>query len=226
MSFKIKLKLLRDAALVYGNGDASKALQGFSPATRFSVGIDLRACLELGVEQVKITPGERLPVGSGIAVEPVCFDGHAEHGSVAPAVGAGVNVLLGDEVLKSTPAGSALEPAILENQTGRKTDREGILSGDAKPVNTAAIAGFVYSRSGLGAKHGLVVAQGVGVIDPDYRGEIIVWLLNTSQQEITVHRGDRIAQLLFLTCLCPVFELVDELGQTGRGAGGFGHTGR
>lgn len=90
---------------------------------------------------------------------------------------------------------------------------------------SAGIAGFVYSRSGLGAVQGLVVAQGVGVIDPDYRGEIVVFLLNTSQEPRTVRRGERVAQLVFQPV--PRAELleVSALGETHRGAGGFGHTG-
>ena len=87
------------------------------------------------------------------------------------------------------------------------------------------LAGFVYSRSGLGAKHGLTVAQGVGVIDPDYRGEIVVWLLNTSQTHQTVACGDRIAQLVIQPFVRTKVTPVDALGETHRGAGGFGHTG-
>lgn len=89
----------------------------------------------------------------------------------------------------------------------------------------AGVAGFVYSRSGLGAMKGLTVAQGVGVIDPDYRGEIKVALLNTSQETHTVNRGDRIAQLIFQPYFPAAFRPVEELGETRRGAGGFGHTG-
>ncbi len=88
------------------------------------------------------------------------------------------------------------------------------------------VAGFVFSRSGLGAKHGLTVAQGVGVIDPDYRGEIMVWLLNTGQEPRTITRGERVAQLLFLPVFLAALETVSSLGATERGAGGFGHTGR
>lgn len=94
-----------------------------------------------------------------------------------------------------------------------------------EPV-TPGFAGFVYARSGLGAKHGLTVAQGVGLIDPDYRGEIIIWLLNTAQEDRMVKQGERVAQLVFQPYLRPVVSLVDSLGQTGRGSGGFGHTGR
>lgn len=87
------------------------------------------------------------------------------------------------------------------------------------------VAGFVYSRSGLGTKRGLTVSQGVGVIDPDYRGEIFVSLLNTSGEVRSVTRGERIAQLVFQPFFQADISVVEELGDTVRGAGGFGHTG-
>lgn len=88
------------------------------------------------------------------------------------------------------------------------------------------VAGFVYSRSGLGARDGLTVAQGVGVIDPDYTGEILVMLLNTSEAMRRIERGERIAQLVFQPCVRPLWQEVPSLEPTDRGAGGFGHTGR
>ncbi len=104
--------------------------------------------------------------------------------------------------------------------------RAKIPAGLAMEILTPGYAGFVFSRSGLGAKHGLTVAQGVGVIDPDYRGEIIVWLLNTSEETRVVRKGERIAQLLFLPFALARLTAVEQLGATDRGAGGFGHTGR
>ncbi|MDO5484247.1 MAG: dUTP diphosphatase [Desulfovibrionaceae bacterium] len=88
------------------------------------------------------------------------------------------------------------------------------------------LAGFVYSRSGLGAREGLTVAQGVGVIDPDYTGEILVMLLNTADQVRHITRGERVAQLVFQPYARPLWQEVPELASTQRGAGGFGHTGR
>ena len=88
------------------------------------------------------------------------------------------------------------------------------------------VAGFIYSRSGLGAVKGLTVAQGVGVIDADYRGELVVWLLNTSDRPLAVSRGDRVAQLVFQPVCRLEPKAVDALSQTERGSGGFGHTGR
>jgi dUTP pyrophosphatase len=104
--------------------------------------------------------------------------------------------------------------------------RVAVPTGIAIEIGRPGIAGFVFSRSGLGAKHGLTVAQGVGVIDPDYRGEIVVWLLNTSQEPRTIQANERIAQLVLLHVFSPVISVVEELGDTARGAGGFGHTGK
>lgn len=105
-------------------------------------------------------------------------------------------------------------------------ERVAVPTGIAIEIGRPGLAGFILSRSGLGAKHGLTVAQGVGVIDPDYRGEIIVWLLNTSQEPRTIQANERIAQLVILHVFAPVLQVVEELGDTSRGNGGFGHTGK
>ena len=94
----------------------------------------------------------------------------------------------------------------------RRGGRLAIPSGIAVEPLTPGIAGFVYSRSGLGAMQGLTVAQGVGVIDPDYRGEITVVLLNTSGEERRLRRGDRIAQLVFQPALQVELEECETLG--------------
>jgi dUTP pyrophosphatase len=99
-------------------------------------------------------------------------------------------------------------------------------AGIAIEIVRPGIAGFVFSRSGLGTKQGLTVSQGVGVIDPDYRGEIKVSLLNTSPDTQRVTRSQRIAQLVFLPFFHARILPVKELGETARGAGGFGHTGK
>lgn len=103
--------------------------------------------------------------------------------------------------------------------------RRAVQTGLAIEIVTPGIAGFVFSRSGLGTKEGLVVSQGVGVIDPDYRGEIIVSLMNTSQTPKTIFSGQRIAQLLFMPAHQARLVPVAELNPSGRGHGGFGHTG-
>ena len=87
-------------------------------------------------------------------------------------------------------------------------------------------AGFVFARSGLGIKHGIVPANCVGVIDSDYRGELTVGLVNHGDVPYTIQPGDRIAQLMVLPILRPTLTVVEELDETERGAGGFGSTGR
>ena len=86
--------------------------------------------------------------------------------------------------------------------------------------------GAVFARSGLAAKQGLRPANCVGVCDSDYRGEYIVALHNDTEFPQTVSSGDRIAQLVILPFIEADFEFVDELDDTGRGAGGFGSTGK
>ena len=149
---KVSVLYLRDAAALYGSG--------ISYATAGSAGMDLRACQD--EDEILIRAGARVPVPSGICIEPDAPD----------------------------------------------------------------VAGFVYSRSGLGAVRGLVVAQGVGVIDADYRGEIVVWLLNTSDFPLSVRRGERVAQLVFQPVRRLEPQTADVLSETTRGSGGFGHTGR
>ena len=86
--------------------------------------------------------------------------------------------------------------------------------------------GAVFARSGLASKQGLRPANCVGVCDSDYRGEYIVMLYNDSDSPRTVLDGDRIAQLVVLPYLTVEFEEAEALSETGRGAGGFGSTGR
>ena len=86
--------------------------------------------------------------------------------------------------------------------------------------------GLVFARSGLSVKKGIALANGVGVIDSDYTGEILVGLLNTSKEAYTVMPGERIAQLVVMPVLPLPVEEVEELKDTQRGAGGFGSTGR
>jgi len=86
--------------------------------------------------------------------------------------------------------------------------------------------GFLYARSGLATKQGLAPANKVGVIDSDYRGEIMVALFNHSAETRSVQPGERIAQLVIAPFLKASFEEADDLSDTGRGSGGFGSTGK
>lgn len=85
--------------------------------------------------------------------------------------------------------------------------------------------GALFARSGLAAKMGLRPANCVGVVDSDYRGEVIVALHNDTETSVTVEPNQRIAQLCVIPYLQVELEECDDLGQTVRGAGGFGHTG-
>ena len=85
--------------------------------------------------------------------------------------------------------------------------------------------GFIYARSGLASKRGLAPANKVGVVDADYRGEVMVALHNHSAIPQTVAVGERIAQLVIAPFLKVVYEEQDELSETVRGVGGFGSTG-
>lgn len=86
-------------------------------------------------------------------------------------------------------------------------------------------AGLIYARSGLASKKGLAPANKVGVVDADYRGEIMVALHNHSEVTASIENGERIAQMVITPFLKAEFNLVDELSETLRGSGGFGSTG-
>ncbi len=87
------------------------------------------------------------------------------------------------------------------------------------------LVGLVFARSGLSCKQDLAPANKVGVIDADYRGEVMVMLHNHGTQNRTVNNGDRIAQIMFTPYVQAEFTVTDTLSDTARGAGGFGHTG-
>ena len=88
-------------------------------------------------------------------------------------------------------------------------------------------AGLVLPRSGLAARHGVTCLNAPGLIDPGYRGEVAVILVNTDPSTAyEIHRGDRIAQLVVCKIEQVDFTAVDALDPTERGVGGFGHSGR
>ena len=88
------------------------------------------------------------------------------------------------------------------------------------------LADLIYARSGLAAKHGITLSNCVGVVDSDYRGEIIVALCNVSDRSYTVQPGERIAQMVITPVVRMETEQSDELDETERGSGGFGSTGK
>ncbi|CAJ8261565.1 deoxyuridine 5'-triphosphate nucleotidohydrolase Dut [Burkholderia pseudomallei] len=106
---------------------------------------------------------------------------------------------------------------------GRKLVKTGIAINMMDPGLVAIVA----SRSGLSLKHGVRVAQGIGVIDADYHGEIGVILANDGDETYVIQPGERIAQLLFQPVIQVALQYVDNFSTvTERGAGGFGSTGR
>ena len=95
-------------------------------------------------------------------------------------------------------------------------------------LHIALPAGYeaqVRPRSGLALKHGITVLNTPGTIDADYRGEIGVLLINLSSEEFVINDGERVAQMVIARYEQGEFEVVDELDETERGAGGYGHTG-
>ena len=85
---------------------------------------------------------------------------------------------------------------------------------------------LVFARSGLAVKKGITLSNAVGVVDSDYRGELRVGLVNLSGEDYLIQDGERIAQLAILPVAAAAFVEAETLGETQRGAGGFGSTGR
>ncbi len=83
----------------------------------------------------------------------------------------------------------------------------------------------VRPRSGLAVRHGLTLPNTPGTIDADYRGEVKIAVINLGSEPVTINRGDRVAQLVVAPVVKAVLEVVEDLDETGRGSGGFGHTG-
>ena len=84
----------------------------------------------------------------------------------------------------------------------------------------------IRARSGLAIKHGIGLVNGIGTVDSDYRGEWLVPLINWSKEDFVIEDGERIAQVVIAPVCRAEIELVDEINETERGAGGFGHTGK
>lgn len=84
----------------------------------------------------------------------------------------------------------------------------------------------IRARSGLSIKKGITLVNGIGTVDSDYRGELLIPLINLSEEEFTIKNGDRIAQMVIMSCCKVKLKKVETLENTERGEGGFGHTGR
>ena len=122
-------------------------------------------------------------------------------------------------------AGAALYACLPEAVTIAPGATAFIPTGIALEV-PAGCAGLIYARSGLACKRGLAPANKVGVVDSDYRGEILVALHNHGLRPQTVENGERVAQFVITPVLTPAYEAVGELSDTARNQGGFGSTGK
>ena len=101
-----------------------------------------------------------------------------------------------------------------------------IPTGLAIHIANNKMAAVLLPRSGLGHKHGIVLGNLVGLIDSDYQGQIFVSCWNRGETSFTIEVGERIAQMVFVPIVQAEFERVTEFGESLRGDGGFGHTGR
>ena len=122
-------------------------------------------------------------------------------------------------------AGADLYACTGETVTINPHETKLIHTGIAMEIPTG-YAGLIYARSGIASKRGLAPANKVGVVDSDYRGELMVALHNHSNSPQTVETHERVAQLVLVPYITAAFEEVDELEDTARGAGGFGSTGK
>ncbi|WP_232697087.1 dUTP diphosphatase [Brevibacillus daliensis] len=124
-------------------------------------------------------------------------------------------------------AGLDLAACIEETITVAPGERVKIPTGLAVQMPNEQMVGLVFPRSGNAWKHGISLTNAVGVIDSDYTGEIQVILQNLdAEKPFEINKGDRIAQLLFMPVMQVNLQVVEELGDTDRGAGGFGSTGK
>ena len=123
-------------------------------------------------------------------------------------------------------AGMDLHACIDQPLTIAPGERVKVPTGLAIALPTPGYAAFLFPRSGLGVKSGITLPNCVGVVDSDYRGEVIVGLINLSDTDYTVQPGDRIAQMVILPVTHAQLRVVSELPQTQRGSGGFGSTGK
>ena len=121
-------------------------------------------------------------------------------------------------------AGADLYANTLSNEVILPHETKLIKTGIAMSI-PKGLVGLIFARSGLASKKGLAPANKVGVIDADYRGEIMVALHNHSNMEQSIEPNERIAQIAFIPYVKGAFNVVDELDDTIRGAGGFGSTG-
>ena len=194
-NFSIKIKLLRPNAKI-----PVYATDGAAAA-------DLCAALD---EPVVLNPSERRLIPTGIAIAPNdTINGSRDvddssRGTVDSAH---------DTV---DPSHDTVDPSHNTVDSSR---------GTVDSASGASFAAIICARSGLASRRGLALANGIGVVDADYRGEIMVSMINLGNEPVTIEPGERIAQLMFVPILHAEFIQSEVLPETARQAGGFGSTG-
>lgn len=143
-----------------------------------------------------------------------------------------VNPLLGSQIPLpeyATDGAAALDlrACMEEPLTIAPGETQIIGSGLAVNIHDPGLVGIIAPRSGLGIRHGIVLANGIGVIDSDYHGEIRIGLRNQGHSSYTVEPGERVCQMLFMPVTQVSLRLVETFSTTtARGEGGLGHTGQ
>jgi dUTP pyrophosphatase len=123
-------------------------------------------------------------------------------------------------------AGLDLRACLTEAMVIQPGQTELIPTGMAIHIQDNTLCGMILPRSGLGHKHGIVLGNLVGLIDSDYQGQLFISIWNRSQTAFTLNPMERIAQLVIVPVVQVGFEVVDDFGDSSRGAGGFGSTGK
>ena len=124
-----------------------------------------------------------------------------------------------------TAAGMDLHAAIDAPLTIPAHSRVRVPCGFAVAPERTDVAAFLFARSGLAHKKGLAPSNAVGVVDSDYRGEVMVSVSNTSDEDYIMQPDERFAQMVFMPVYFAALQEVEDLDETERGAGGFGSTG-
>lgn len=143
-----------------------------------------------------------------------------------------MNPLIGTSIplpTHATDGSAALDlRACLENAVTVSPGETVIIpSGIAIGIHDPGLVAILAPRSGLGIKHGIVLANTIGVIDSDYQGEIKIGIRNQGQEPYTIQPGERICQMLFMPVVQASLRIVEQFSEESqRGAGGFGHTGK
>ena len=143
-----------------------------------------------------------------------------------------MNPLMGSSIALPTYAttGSAamdLRACISEPLTIQPDETVLVPSGIAISIHDPGLVALLVPRSGLGIKHGIVLANTIGVIDSDFQGEIGIGMFNRGREAYTIEPGERICQMMFVPVTQATLTMVDEFSMVSeRGAGGFGHTGK